>query len=52
MKDYKKLMTDSTQQRIDTAIKYGAAIAVVCFLLVIALNASYSTVEPLRKAGV
>jgi hypothetical protein len=30
MKDYKRLMTQSTQQRIDTAIKLGTAIAEAC----------------------
>jgi hypothetical protein len=32
MKDYKSLMTESTQKRIDTAIKFGSVIAEACHI--------------------
>ena len=32
MKDYKTLMAESTQQRIDAVIKFGAVIAEACRL--------------------
>ena len=33
MKDYKSLMTESTQERIDTAIKFGVVLAEARLLL-------------------
>jgi hypothetical protein len=33
MQDYKSLMTESTQQRVDTVVKFGAIIAEVCRII-------------------
>jgi hypothetical protein len=51
MKDYKSLMTESTQQRIDTAIKFGAVIAEACFFLLL-ISTSYTLqMDPFAKLG-
>ena len=48
MKDYKGLITESTQQRVDTAIKFGAVIAEVC-LFSLLTSTSYTLYRWIRS---
>jgi hypothetical protein len=51
MKGYKSLMAESTQQRIDTAIKFGVAIAEACLSL-LPISTSYTLqMDPFAKLG-
>jgi hypothetical protein len=51
MTDYESLMTDSTQQRIDTAIKFGSVIAEACIFSSL-ISMSYTLqMNPFAKLG-
>jgi hypothetical protein len=51
MKGYKSLMTEPTQQRIDTAIKFGSVIAEACLFLPLMLMSYTPTDGSVRKLG-
>jgi hypothetical protein len=51
MKDYKSLMTESTQQRIDTAIKFGSVIAEACPFLPLISMSYVLQMDPFAKLG-
>jgi hypothetical protein len=49
MKDYKSLMTESTQERIDTVIKFGAVIAEACHIFQQHSNSYVLQMDPFAK---
>jgi len=51
MKGYKSLMTESTQQRIDTAIKFGAVIAEVCLCVPLTPTPYTMQMDPFATLG-
>jgi hypothetical protein len=51
MKGYKSLMTEPTQQRIDTAIKLGSVIAEACLFLLLILISYILQMDPFAKLG-
>jgi hypothetical protein len=51
MKDYKSLMTESTQQRIDTAIKFGSVVSAVRLLLLLISMSHGQQMNPFAKLG-
>jgi fucose 4-O-acetylase-like acetyltransferase len=51
MKGYKGLMTEPTQQRIDTAIKFGSVIAEACLFLLLILISYTLQMDPFAKLG-
>jgi len=51
MKDYKSLMTEPTQQRVDTAIKFGAVIAEARLFSLLTLTSYTLQMNPFAKLG-
>jgi hypothetical protein len=51
MKGYKSLMTEPTQQRIDTVIKFGSVIAEACLFLPLILMSYTLQMDPFAKLG-
>jgi hypothetical protein len=51
MNGYKSLITESTQQRIDTAIKFGTLIAEACLNLLLILTSYILQLNTFAKLG-
>jgi len=49
MKEYKNLMTESTQQRIDTVVKFGAVISEACCIFPLLLTSNVLQMDPFAK---